>query len=85
MAERELRERIQSTARELGAVKGELGRRFVNIMRTAKPLALVVAGYIGLRMALWTLGTVLSLVWRYSLLFLAMVIFLLLRRGMKDK
>ncbi|HON39680.1 MAG TPA: hypothetical protein PLY57_12970 [Deltaproteobacteria bacterium] len=83
MAERESRERIQSTTRELEAVKGELARRYGTVMSTVKPLALVVAGYIGMRTAMWVLGTLLSLVWKYSILFLAMVAFLLLRRGMK--
>jgi hypothetical protein len=82
MAQRELRERIQDTMLELKKVKGELGRRYESLMKIAKPMALLVAGYIGLKMTLWTIGTLFSLVWKYSLLFVAMVVFLLLRRSM---
>ena len=81
MVERELRERIQSTAQELKEVKGELGRRYKSMMNLAKPVALVIAGYMGLKTALWATGILLSLVWRYALLFMAMVGFLLLRRA----
>ncbi|HPA84262.1 MAG TPA: hypothetical protein PLJ30_05605 [Deltaproteobacteria bacterium] len=85
MMERELRKKIHDTALELKEVKTELGRRYENLMKVAKPLVLLVVGYIGLKTALWIIGTLISLAWKYMLLFFAMVGFLLLRRRMASQ
>ena len=83
--ERELRKKIYDTALELKEVKTELGRRYENLMKVAKPLVLLVVGYIGLKTALWIIGTLISLAWKYMLLFFAMVGFLLLKRRMASQ
>ncbi|NLW68623.1 MAG: hypothetical protein GXY28_12585 [Bacteriovoracaceae bacterium] len=85
MMERELRKKIHDTALELKEAKTELGRKYENLMKVAKPLVLLVVGYIGLKTALWIIGTLISLAWKYMLLFFAMVGFLLLRRRMASQ
>jgi hypothetical protein len=80
MVEKELRARIQGTVQELREIKRELDRRYSSLMKTAKPLLLVAGGYFGLKVGLWVLKGVLSLAWKYSLLFVIMVGFLLMKR-----
>jgi len=68
---------------ELGQIKQELDRRYGSLMKNAKPLLLVAAGYFGLKIGWWILKGVLSFAWKYSLLFAIMAVFLLAKRLME--
>jgi hypothetical protein len=72
MVEKKLRKEIEGIALELKEIKEELGRRLEAVKKTVKPVILVLAGLVVLKIALKILRKVLSIVWNYKL-FLAVI------------
>ncbi len=68
MAEKELNRRPGDIVQELVDLKAELQARLEIMKKKAKPVVLVVAGLIGIKIGLWITGGVLSLIWRHKLL-----------------
>lgn len=72
MVEKKLRKELEGIALELMEIKEELGHRLDAIKKTAKPVALVLVGLIGLKIAFKILRKLLSMVWDYKL-FIAVI------------
>lgn len=67
MAEKELRKEIEEITNDLEEIKGELEKRFAKMKKMAKPALLVLAGLIGLKIALAIMGIVFKLLWKMKL------------------
>lgn len=74
MAEKELSKGFDEIVQELVEVKDELQKRFEVLKKKVKPIALAVAGLIGLKIGLWIFRIVASLLWRHKLIIMAVVI-----------
>ena len=74
MVEKKLRKELEGIIQELSEIKEELGHRLAAVKKTAKPVALVLVGLIGLKIALKILRKILSMVWDYKLFLAAIAI-----------
>lgn len=79
MAEKELRKEIEEIISDLEEIKGELEKRFSRMKKMAKPALMVLAGLIGLKIALSILGIIFRLLWKMKLV----IIIALLAVGLK--
>jgi hypothetical protein len=70
MAEKELRKEIEEITGELEEIKGELAARFAKMKKLAKPALLVLAGLIGLKIALKVMGILFKILWKMKLVIL---------------
>ena len=79
MAEKELRKEIEEITNDLEEIKGELEKRFAKMKKMAKPALLVLAGLIGLKIALAVMGIIFKILWKMKLV----IIIALLVVGLK--
>jgi hypothetical protein len=79
MAEKELRKEIEEITSDLEEIKIELEKRFAKMKKMAKPALLVLAGLIGLKIALTIMGIIFKLLWKMKLV----IIIALLVVGLK--
>ncbi|MCU0575784.1 MAG: hypothetical protein MUD15_03040 [Desulfobacterota bacterium] len=79
MAEKELRKELDDIVSELREISSELRPRLSTFKKIGKPVVLVVAGFIGVKIALRILRATLSLLWRNMLLIAAILLFVVVR------
>lgn len=79
MAEKELRKELDDIVSELTEISSELRPRLSTFKKIGKPVVLVVAGLIGVKIALRILRATLSLLWRNMLLIAAILLFVVFR------
>ncbi|HWR68812.1 MAG TPA: hypothetical protein VN416_07305 [Desulfomonilia bacterium] len=79
MAEKELRKELDDIVSELREISSELRPRLSTFKKIGKPVVLVVAGFIGVKIALRILRAILSLLWRNMLLIAAILLFVVVR------
>jgi len=79
MAEKKLRKEIEEVTRDLEEIKAELKKRFAKMKKMAKPALLVLAGLIGLKIALVIIGIIFKLLWKMKLVFIIALIALWLK------
>ncbi len=85
MAEKTLRLELNDMVRELLEIREELKPRLAGLKEIGKPVALVLAGFIGLKIGFKILRWALSLLWRNLLVIAAVVVFALIRYNQVKK
>lgn len=85
MAEKELRRELDDMVRELREIREELKPRLAELMEIGKPVALALAGLIGLKIGLKILRWTLSLLWRNLLVIAAVAAFAFVRYNQVKK
>lgn len=85
MAEKKLRRELDDLVRELMELREELKPRLSELMEVGKPVGLVLAGLIGLKIGLKLLRWTLSLLWRNLPVMAAVAVFALVRYNQVKK
>ena len=75
MAEKKLRRELDDMVRELMEVRKELGPRLAELKEIGKPVALALAGLIGLKIGLKILRGILSILWGNRFVIAAVAVF----------
>ncbi|HOC76948.1 MAG TPA: hypothetical protein PLP82_06075 [Deltaproteobacteria bacterium] len=75
MAEKELRSELDDLVRELTEIREELKPRLSELMRVGKPVALVLAGLLGVKIGLKITRGVLRLLWGNRFIVAAVLVF----------